>query len=257
MSTVAVDPRIRARRVEVARDAGRRRLRRLGVLAAVLAVAAVAFAATWSPALDIEQITVRGDGRTTPEAITEAADVATGDPLTWFDTGDAERAVEALPWVDEATVERTWSGQVTIEVTERAAVAALVAEDGTWRLADGTGRILQALDAQPTEVPVVEGVVATGRPGTTLDEAGVDAVTVAGAVPPSLRPAIATISGQGADVAIALRDGGSIVMGGVEDAEAKLAAAAAVLATVPTGCVEQLDVSVASSPALISIPGCV
>ena len=256
MSTVAVDPRIRARRVKVARDAGRRRLRRLGVVGAVFGVAAVAFAMTWSPALDIEAVTVRGAGQTSQDAITEAAGVATGDPLVWFDTGDAERAIEALPWVDEAFVERTWSGQVTIEVTEREAAAALVGGDGEWLLADGTGRILQVVDAQPTDVPLVEGVSATGRPGATLDEAGVDAATVAGAVPPSLRPAIATISGSGDEVAIALRDGGSVVMGGVEDAEAKLAAAAAVIATVPAGCVEQLDVSVASSPALISIPGC-
>jgi cell division protein FtsQ len=256
MSTVAVDPRIRARRVEVARDAGRRRLRRLSVVAAVLGLAAVAFAMTFSPALDIEHVTVRGAGQTSQDAITEAAGVAAGDALVWFDTGDAERAVEALPWVDRATVERTWSGQVTIEVTERAAAAALAGDDGAWLVVDGTGRILQVTDAQPTDVPLVEGVSASGRPGDRLDDAGVDAATVAGAVPPSLRPAIATITGQGDDVAIALRDGGAIVMDGVEDAEAKLAAAAAVLATVPAGCVEQLDVSVASSPALISIPGC-
>jgi cell division protein FtsQ len=226
------------------------------VLGTVLAVVAVGVAVTFSPALDVEHIAVQGEGRYRRAALTEAAGVATGDPLPWLDTGDAERDLEALPWVDEATVERTWSGTVTIEVTERVAVAALASGEGSWLLVDGTGRQLQEVDAEPTDVPLIEGLTATGRPGDRLDADGVDAATVAAAVPSGLRSHIATIAGSGPDLAIALREGGSIVMGGSDDATAKLAAAAAVLATVTAGCVEQLDVSVASSPALISIPGC-
>ena len=159
MSTVAVDPRIRARRASVARDAGRRRLRRLTWVAGVLALVGVAYVVTLTPVLDVEEITVRGDGHTAADAVTEAAGVTTGDPLAWFDTREAAEAVAALPWVDEATVSRRWSGSVTIEITERVAVAALPAADGAWLLADGSGRVLDRVDAQPTDVPLVE------RPG--------------------------------------------------------------------------------------------
>jgi cell division protein FtsQ len=256
MSTVSVDPRIRARRVEVARDAGRRRLRRLTVLGVVLGIAAIGVAITFSPALDVEHIAVTSAGHYRRAALLDAAGVAKGDPLPWLDTGDAERGLEALPWIDQATVERTWSGSVSISVTERTAVAAVASGDDRWLLVDGTGRLLQAVDAEPTDVPLIDAETADGELGDTLDAAGIDAATVAAGVPSSLRADIGTISGSGSDLAIALRTGGAIVMGGADDAAAKLSAAAAVLATVSPGCVEQLDVSVASAPALISVPGC-
>jgi cell division protein FtsQ len=255
MSTLTVDPRLRARRVKVARDAGRRRLRRLTWLGVALGVVGILVALTFSPVVDVEAVSVAGEGHTSADAITGAAGVATGDSLVWFDPGDAVRAIEALPWVAEATVERSWSGSVTIEVTEREAVAAVAGDDG-WFLADGTGRLLQAVEDQPTDLPVVQGVHVTGRAGEVLDRAGIDTVTVAAAVPPSMRSQVATISSDGDDVAIALREGGAVVLGGADDAPAKLASAAAVLATVSPGCVQELDVSVAASPALVSIPGC-
>jgi cell division protein FtsQ len=256
VSTVTVDPRLRARRATVARDAGRRRLRRLLALAALLGVVAFAFAATFTPALDIEDVAVRGDGRTSVEAITEAAEVTAGDALVWFDTGEAERAVAALPWVQDATVERTWTGEVTIAVTERRAAATLGAGDGTWLLVDGTGRVLDRVDAQPTDVPLIEGVEADAGPGETLQGPGADVVAVAGAVPEALRPQVATVRGADDRISVTLRDGGTVALGGPDDAAAKLASAAAVLATVPAGCVQELDVSVASSPALVRSPAC-
>jgi cell division protein FtsQ len=256
MSTVAVDPRIRARRASVARDAGRRRLRRVTWVAGVLALVGVAYVVTLTPVLDVQEITVRGDGHTAADAVSEAAGVTTGDPLAWFDTRDAAEAVAALPWVDEATVSRHWSGSVTIEITERVAVAALPAADGAWLLADGSGRVLDRVDAQPTEVPLVEGLD-VAHPGQHLTDADDrETLRLAAAVPPSLRPEVATVTGGGDELGLTLRAGGTVLLGGTEDAAAKLDAAAAVLATVASGCVDRLDVSVASAPALISVPGC-
>jgi len=257
VSTVAVDPRIRQRRVAVARDAGRRRLRRLLLVAAVLAVVLVALGLTWTPALDVEQVEVRGADRTSPESVAEAADVAPGDPLAWFDTDAAAAAVAALPWVAEATVERAWSGAVTVEINERVAVAALATTDGTWSLADGSGRVLATVDAQPTDLPSVDGVTTSAPPGAQLDDQVLEALTVAAAVPSGLRPEVAAVQGTGGDLEVALRSGGVILLGGAEDAAAKLASAAAVLATVTPGCVDRLDVTLPAAPALVRVAGCV
>ena len=257
MSTVAVDPRIRQRRVTVARDAGRRRLRRLVIAAAVLVVGLVVLGLTWTPALDIEQVEVRGADRTAPEAVIGAAAVAPGDPLAWFDTGAAEAAVARLPWVDEATVARDWSGAVTVEITERVPVAALATVDGAWALADREGRVLATVDTEPTEVALVGGLTTSAPPGAQLDDEVLEALAVAAAVPPGIRPEVAAVEGTGSDVEVVLRSGGVILLGGVEDVEAKLASAAAVLATVTPGCVDRLDVRLPAAPALVRVVGCV
>jgi cell division protein FtsQ len=256
VSTVAVDPRIRARRASVARDAGRRRLHRLLWVAGVLVVAGAALSVTLTPLLDVESVTVRGGGRTSSDTITEAAGVSAGDALAWFDTSDAAEAVALLPWVDQATVERSWSGEVTIEVTERQPAAAMAVDDG-WLLVDGGGRVLAHVEDQPGDVPTIEDLGEPAEVGAVLQDADVERLEVAAAVPAGLRPDVADVTGSGADLAVTLRSGGVIVLDGADDAPAKLSAAAAVLATVTPGCVDQLDVSVPSAPALHRIAGCV
>ena len=256
MSTVAVDPRIRARRASVARDAGRRRLSRLLWVAGVLVVAGAGMAVTLTPLLDVEEITVVGAGHTSADAITEAAGVSAGDPLAWFDTSDAAHAVALLPWVDEATDERNWSGEVTIEVTEREPAAAMAVDDG-WLLVDGAGRVLARVEDEPTDIPTLDGLGEPAEVGAVLQEADTERLAVAAAVPAGLRSEVAGVTGSGADLAVSLRSGGVIVLDGADDAPAKLSAAAAVLAAVTPDCVDQLDVSVPSAPALHRSPGCV
>ena len=258
MSTVAVDPRIRARRASVARDAGRRRLRRLLALAAVIGVALLALALTWTPALDIERIDVRGASHTSPDAVTEAAGITPGDPLAWFDVDAAKEGIAALPWVDDVVITRSWTGEVGIEVTERTPVAGIVAAgEGAWLLVDGEGRVLDSMGAEPTDVAVVDGVAASAEPGDRLDDDALGALAVAAAIPAGLRPDVARVSGTGTDFEAALRAGGVIALGGPDEAEAKLRAAAAVLATVTPGCVDRLDVTLPDAPALVRVPGCV
>ena len=260
MSTVTVDPRIRARRASVARDAGRRRLRRLLALAAVIAVALLALALTWTPALDIERIDVRGVSHTSPDAVTEAAGITPGDPLAWFDADAAEQGIAALPWVDDVVITRSWTGEVGIEVTERTPVAGIVAPgEDAWLLVDGEGRVLATVGAEPTDVAVMDGVTASAEPGDRLDDVALGALAVAAAIPEGLRPDVARVSGTGTgtEFEAALRAGGVIALGGPDEAEAKLRAAAAVLATVTPGCVDRLDVALPDAPALVRVPGCV
>jgi hypothetical protein len=99
-------------------------------------------------------------------------------------------------------------------------------------------------DAAPEGLPVLDDV------GDPL------ALGVMAAVPVELRSRVGDVTEVDGEVAVVLRDGGQVVLGSSEDAPAKLAAAAAVLLTVPEGCVQRLDVSVASAPALVRVPGC-
>src|SRR4051812_39815589 len=93
--TARIDPRIRARRIEVQRDAGRRRLRRLVDVGLVLAVAAGFALALRSPLLDVGAVEVAGAHHTAPAAITQAAGIAAGDQLMDVDLHAAGLRVEA------------------------------------------------------------------------------------------------------------------------------------------------------------------
>jgi cell division protein FtsQ len=256
MSTVAVDPRIRARRVAVRRNAGRRRLRRFAALGMVAALAGLAFSITWTPVLDVDRVEVDGVYRTPVEAVRAAAGIDQGDALLWLDTGAAEDRIARLPWVAEVSVERRWPGTITVDLRERVPAAAVPTADGTWLVADGEGRVVATADVQPDSFLLLEGVTGAGEPGDTLPAETHDALSVAAAVPEVLRPEVAAVLGPPGALQLRLTSGGLVELGDRERIEDKLLAAAAVLGSVSAECVERLDVTLPSSPAMVPVPGC-
>ncbi len=165
-----MDPRLRARRIAVRRDEGRRRLRRLLVVLGAVAVAAAGWGATRSPLLDVDRILVEGNLETPWGAVVAASGVERGQAMTDVDPRAAEAAVAALPWVAEAAVAREWPGTVRITVVERVAVAAAPARGGGWAMLDGAGHVLAHAGEAPPGLPAVRGLAAAGEPGTVLDD---------------------------------------------------------------------------------------
>src|SRR5690606_31895162 len=107
-ATPLIDPRLRDRRIEVARTQGRRRLRRVLIFAVIAALIAGAFAITRSPLLDVDRIDVRGVDDATAAEVRSVLDVPLGTPLVSVDPAALADRVEVLPWVGAATVERSW-----------------------------------------------------------------------------------------------------------------------------------------------------
>ncbi|MGH9187458.1 MAG: cell division protein FtsQ/DivIB, partial [Acidimicrobiales bacterium] len=103
-----IDPRFRARRIAVRRQEGRRRLRRLGRLTALLGLVVVGWLVTRSPLLDVDRIRISGADHSTAEAVLEASGLHRGNPMTDLDPGATARRIEELPWVAAATVHRRW-----------------------------------------------------------------------------------------------------------------------------------------------------
>jgi cell division protein FtsQ len=210
LSSTAIDPRIRARRIAVQRDEGRKRLRRLGIGGATIAVLAGLWGIALTPLLDVDHLRVEGAGRTGAEAVVGATGIERGDPLLTTRVGAAARRVSRLPWVQRVDVHRRWPGTVEITVVERTAAAAVPVKAGGWVLLDGTGRQLEVVPQPEAGVLRVEVPPVVGEPGQTLRAGASAALALAGSRPSPLRDrllALRPVKGGGVEGTVALRNG--------------------------------------------------
>ncbi len=251
-ATARIDPRLRARRIAVLRDAGRRRLTAAivvgaGVVALVLAWAVV----LQSPWLSVSTFDVRGASYTPRTAITQAAASVRGDAMLTADLGQVRRQVEALPWVASVRVSRQWPRSVRIDVVERRPAAALFQTDGTWRIVDLDSRVLAASPNQPAGlVPIVAGG-AVVAPGATVEGWRAQAITIAGHLAPALSSRLADVHlDPEGGVALSLKDGGVVWFGNADDLPAKQLEVLAVLTSLGTEPVGIIDARVSGAPVL-------
>jgi len=241
--TARIDPRIRARRVEVTRAAGRRRLRRILVALGLVVVAAAALGAVVSPLLDVDRVSVVGGGDRAAE-IRAAAAVHRGAPLLLVDTGAVEDRVEGLSWVADARVSRDLPGTLRIAVRLRPPVAYAARPDGHLAVVDPSGTVVALSSAAPGGLPALVTMLPPPGPGGQIDPRA--AARVAAGLGP-LAGRVARISVDHAQAALLLTDGTEVRLGGLDHVEAKSRAADAVLAALP-GPVAYVDVRVPSAP---------
>jgi cell division protein FtsQ len=250
-----MDERIRERRIAVLRDAGRRRLHRLAIVSSVAAIVVLGWLATRSPLLDVDRIEVDGAIRASADAVRDASGVQTGDPLVGVDGGAVSRRVEELPWVAEARVERQLSGSLTITVSERRP-AAVVAREMRLVLVDAGGRVLDAVASVPAGLVVVEVADPLPKAGDRVGPEVRDALEIADRAAGALPAAVRAVRHDDAGLALALRDGGSVLLGDARQLDSKLVAVAAMLDRVDRRCLGVLDVRVPASPVLTRETGC-
>ena len=244
-----IDPRIRARRIEVRRMAGRRKLQRLVDVGLVLLVAMLFVGALWTPLLDVDAVRVTGAERSGAEAVRERAGVAHGDRLVSVDVGSVGARVAALPWVGAVEVRRSVDGTVSIEVTERAPVA-VVGSGGAAALVDREGRLLgpAAGVAGVEGLPSLISLPAVPAVGEFLTADADDALLVAERLHAVVPAAVATI--DLVDLTAGLRHGGAVRLGDVSQLEAKLRSLRTVLDQVDLRCVAVIDLRLPGSPVL-------
>ena len=108
-----IDPRIRARRIEVRRHEGRRRLQRLVDLGVVTLVALGFAGALWTPLLDVDAVAISGATHTGAGAVARAGRGRGRGSLDRASICGASGArVAALPWVGEVHLSRGVNGRV-------------------------------------------------------------------------------------------------------------------------------------------------
>ena len=248
----AIDPRLRQRRIEVRRQEGRRRLRRLLVALGVAALLALLWALTYSSLADVDRVVVQGAGHTTVADIRSAAAIGRGQPMAYLDTRGAARRIEALPWVASARVRRDLPGTVRITVVERVPVAASPLDGGGWRLLDSEGHALGDVSGLPDGVLVMNGPdepVAIGQVAGEQQLAAIEATTV---LPQPLKQHVgAVVWSEDGIIDLQLAPAGTIRLGPPTDLPAKYLAALAVLDKLgPDATIGVLDVRAPEAPVL-------
>ena len=252
-----IDPRIRARRIEVQRGAGRRRLRVLVDVSLVGVVLLGFVGALRTPLLDVDAVAVTGVHHTPSALVLERSGIRLGQPLVDVDLTRAGARVAELPWVGRVTLHRGLDGLVELQVTERTPVA-IVGEGGAAVVVDADGRALAAATeagagaaALPTvrtgAVPPSVGDYVAGDVGPVLDLAGRLAVAV---------PAVVVAQGADGSVTATLPAGITVRLGTPSQLDAKVRALLTVLDQVDLTCAAVIDVRAPGSPVLTREEGC-
>lgn len=251
----AVDPRIAARRDDVAQARRHRVRRRLIGLAAVLGVILLVGGVTRSALLDVDEVTVSGAERSDPAALVAAAAIPAGTPLLGLDLDRALAGVRSEPWVLDATISHTWSGDVSIAVVERTPVATVNAGAGGWLLVDAERRVVAA-SPTPPDLPLVDGVGAA-EVGDDLDPAAQGAIDVAAALTPGVRSRVAVVRSAGPDdIELVLQPTGTVRFGPATELDERLRTLQTVFARVDLVCVDTIDLPVPDKALLTRVPAC-
>ena len=251
-----LDPRLRARRIAVKRAQGRHRLRVLVAIFGVLALVGAVWLAVTSPVLDVDRVDVRGAAETDVADIRAASGIEAGDALVWVDVAAAERSVEELPWVEQATVGRRFPDHVVVDVTERTPVAWVrVPGDGQGdaaALVDRTGRVLVVSVEVPTSLPELAGHDEIPEAGATLRSAA--GAMVAATLTPELLASVGVVIVNDNEVTLLLTNTTEVRLGSPDELDDKAAAALAMLAYLGDRPVSYVDVRVPSAPTVGPVP---
>jgi cell division protein FtsQ len=245
MSSVPIDPRIRERRIEVIREAGRRRLRITLVVASAIIVIGLTFLAIRSPFFDLDHVRVTGVQRESAESVQAAARLHLGDPLMFIDTGRVARRIEQLPWVERAVVHRDFPGTLTIAITEYVPTSYVRRSDGSAVLIASNGRAVALARAAPAVGVEIRSAGLPPAVGSLVSPPEV--ADVMRHLPDRLRAQVSAID-AGDTFALELRSGGQVRLGTLDHLRSKGAAALGVIDHLAGQAFTYIDVSAPQAP---------
>jgi cell division protein FtsQ len=224
-SATRIEPRMRDRRIAVRRAAGMKRLRWVLLAAVVIIVVVAVLAVLGSGLFAIDDVEVEGAVYTNPDALAAVVAGLEGSPVLRADTDRAERDLEAIPWVEDARVTTDFPHGAKIEIRERKPAATYEGQDGRFRVIDTHGRVLDVLDAQPVEYPVVLSADSPDlEPGQFAPPGFGAAASLLSALTPELRATTQSVAvtPDGSDLRLMLGDGLEVRFGAARDLVVKL-----------------------------------
>jgi cell division protein FtsQ len=247
---IKADPRITRRRAAVERARWRRyRWRAITVAGVGLLV----WLALWSPLFKFDGVEVKGGRHVSAASIVKVADLDSDENLLTLDQGRIVEAVESLPWVRSARVQRRLPGTITVLIKERVPAMVLTTPDGKWAV-DRAGLVI-GRGQVARRVPVIEtGTTGHVEPGDEIAAPQVRAaVKAVGSMPAELRKRIRAVFAASPErITFALHRGPDVRYGAAERLHDKNAVLTAVLDRLRTAgeSPAYVDVRVPESPAV-------
>jgi cell division protein FtsQ len=242
----AIDPRIRERRIEVIREAGRRRLRVTLILASAIVVLGLGYLTVHSPLLDVDHIRITGAQRERTSDLVAASGVHIGAPMLWVDSGRIAHRLEQLPWVAHARVVRDFPGTIDIKVTEYVPTVFVRVAPDRVALVASTGRVIAFAASPPAGAIEVTGEPTAPEVGSLLSPPGIARASLA--LPGRLRAEVTAITVR-PSLTLTLRNGGpQIRLGSLAEMQSKGVSALAVLDQLGGRSCQYIDVAAPQSP---------
>ena len=247
-----VDPRISARRTEVSRQQGRRRLRVVGAAAAAALLAFGAWSLLHSFLFSARAVTVVGAVHETTAQVEAAAGLSGHPPLLDVNAAAAERGLDHLPWVREALVTVHWPDGVRVEIVEQVPKLVMPLAGGQWAELAANGKVLAVAAARPAGLLELTGPKLAGKPGATLEGPDRLALEVAATLPPSFRAQVTSVNvipgASGAWVQLTMTTPILVNIGNTSQLTAKYEDVTTILANVTLHNGDVIDVSVPGAP---------
>jgi hypothetical protein len=197
-----MDPRIARRWVEVRRDQGRRRLRILVALGAVVAAAALFVGSLYTPIFKVRHVRVAVEGSVPSSQVATLSGINGHTLMIGVDDSAVERRLDAVPNLGQARVATHWPGTVSIRVAVRDAVAVIPAGSAQpatqsaspspsaapshWAEIDRTGRVISLVSIRPAGLPQLLGIGAPPPGGQWVGGSAGPSATVSAAGRPPL-----------------------------------------------------------------------
>ncbi|MEI7991203.1 MAG: FtsQ-type POTRA domain-containing protein [Actinomycetota bacterium] len=181
-----VHPRLKARRLAVRQQAGRRRILWSAVAGVFVLISLATIAVLATPLFAISNIKVSGLVYSDQESVSGITASIRNKPILTADLNSVKRRLLALPWVKYATVQMQFPHTVTIQIAERTPVAAFLGEDNLWRPIDPEGRVIDVLEGRPVDYMPIYGLGPALKAGESSAEYARVAQLIT-ALPPALR----------------------------------------------------------------------
>jgi len=248
----AVDPRIRARRIAVAREQDRRRTRLVVIALSVFVLIGTGWLVVRSPLLDVDHIVVTGVPPERVAAVITASGVHSGDPMLLVSTAAVARRVERVAGIGSVRVSREFPGTIHISASEQGVALWARAQRGV-ALIGFDGRVQSIAPAVPPHVVELRGLARVPAPGEKIPEVAI--VDVMSQLPPAFATRVGAISAiSSGDVRAYLVSGGEVRFGDFSSLHDKAVVAASIITRM--GCaLNYIDVQSISNPVAMPAPG--